>query len=252
MARAPCPFGVRPIASYSINSAMVKQSWVSTNDRSDSSTPALCSARCHATRAAFEIQDVALRHRQKILRMRGGLDVDRLAHRLRGFGVREHQRGGAVRHQRTIGALQRSRHERILLALGAAERVAEILAQLRVGIGRRRCDGSWRRSWPARRTGRRISGNRPARSCRTRRRSPPGYRRPRANTTHAAGCGRSPAAGVRVICSTPTTSTIRAAFAAIDFDRLMHRRRPGRAGILDPCRRLEPQLRVGLQAPARR
>ena len=49
MARAPCPFGVSPIASYSISSAMVKQSWVSTNDRSDRVTPALCSARCHAT-----------------------------------------------------------------------------------------------------------------------------------------------------------------------------------------------------------
>src|SRR5205814_6115470 len=49
MARAPCPLGVSPIASYSINSATVKQSWVSTNDRSESVTSACCSARCHAT-----------------------------------------------------------------------------------------------------------------------------------------------------------------------------------------------------------
>src|SRR5256886_16915957 len=49
MARAPCPFGVKPIASYSISSATVKQSWVSTKDRSDSCTPADCNARCHAT-----------------------------------------------------------------------------------------------------------------------------------------------------------------------------------------------------------
>ena len=49
MARAPCPLGVSPIASYSISSATVKQSWVSTKERSDSCTPADCNARCHAT-----------------------------------------------------------------------------------------------------------------------------------------------------------------------------------------------------------
>src|ERR1700678_4715279 len=49
IARAPCPRGVNPIASYSINSATVKQSWVSTNDKSESWTPADCSARCQAT-----------------------------------------------------------------------------------------------------------------------------------------------------------------------------------------------------------
>src|ERR1700731_1569359 len=49
IARAPCPLGVNPIASYSISSATVKQSWVSTKDRSESLTPALCSARAHAT-----------------------------------------------------------------------------------------------------------------------------------------------------------------------------------------------------------
>ena len=49
MTRAPCPSGVRPIASYSINSAMVKQSCTSANDRSVSPRPACASARCHAT-----------------------------------------------------------------------------------------------------------------------------------------------------------------------------------------------------------
>src|SRR3954463_8260486 len=49
IARAPCPRGVSPIASYSISSATVKQSWVSTNDRSESCTPADCNARCQAT-----------------------------------------------------------------------------------------------------------------------------------------------------------------------------------------------------------
>src|SRR5438876_39591 len=48
MARAPCPSGTRPIASYSISSAMVKQSCVSTNERSDSVMPACASARCQA------------------------------------------------------------------------------------------------------------------------------------------------------------------------------------------------------------
>src|SRR5476651_1899156 len=49
IARAPCPLGVKPIASYSISSATVKQSCVSTKDKSESCTPADCSARCQAT-----------------------------------------------------------------------------------------------------------------------------------------------------------------------------------------------------------
>jgi hypothetical protein len=52
--------------------------------------------------------------------------------------------------------------------------------------------------------------------------------------------------GVRVICSTPTTSTIFAAPARWP-DALMHRCRSGRAGVFDPRRRLEAQLRIGLQ-----
>ena len=55
------------------------------------------------------------------------------------------------------------------------------------------------------------------------------------------------AAGVVVICSTPTTSTMRAALAAIEFDALMHGRRAGGAGILDPRGALEAQLGRGLQ-----
>src|ERR1700736_1875961 len=49
MGRAARPLGVKPLAPYSVNSATVKQSWVSTKDRSESLTPALCSARAHAT-----------------------------------------------------------------------------------------------------------------------------------------------------------------------------------------------------------
>src|SRR2546429_4707992 len=47
-ARAPCPSGTRPIASYSISSAMVKQSCVSTKERLESATPALARARAQA------------------------------------------------------------------------------------------------------------------------------------------------------------------------------------------------------------
>ena len=49
IARAPCPSGTSPIASYSISSAMVKQSWVSTSDRSPSAMPASASARFQAS-----------------------------------------------------------------------------------------------------------------------------------------------------------------------------------------------------------
>ena len=55
------------------------------------------------------------------------------------------------------------------------------------------------------------------------------------------------AAGVVVICSTPTTSTMRAAPAAIAFEALMHGGRAGGAGILDPRRALEAQIGRSLQ-----
>ena len=78
MARAPCPRGVRPIASYSISSATVKQSWVSTKERSDN----LYAGRLQRPRpgdgAAFELQDVAFGHRQEILRVGGGAEFTAL------------------------------------------------------------------------------------------------------------------------------------------------------------------------------
>src|SRR5690242_7446151 len=49
IARAPSPFGVNPIASYSISSAIVKQSWVSTRSRSSRSSRAAASARFQAS-----------------------------------------------------------------------------------------------------------------------------------------------------------------------------------------------------------
>src|SRR6185437_7901730 len=86
-------------------------------------------------RAALELQDVALAHRQEILRMRGGADVDRLAHGLRGLGIGQHQRGGAIGDERAVGALQGTGDVGILLALGSAEVEAEVLAHLRIGVG---------------------------------------------------------------------------------------------------------------------
>src|SRR5262249_3891445 len=47
IARAPSPLGVKPIASYSISSAIVKQSWVSTRSRSSSLSPVAATARFH-------------------------------------------------------------------------------------------------------------------------------------------------------------------------------------------------------------
>ena len=49
IARAPLPSGTRPMASYSMSSAMVKQSWVSTNDRSGEAHAGIGSARFHAS-----------------------------------------------------------------------------------------------------------------------------------------------------------------------------------------------------------
>ena len=63
-------------------------------------------------RAALELQDVALGHRQEILRMRGGAEIDRLAHGLGGLAIGQHQRGGAIRHQRAVGALRADRRRK--------------------------------------------------------------------------------------------------------------------------------------------
>ena len=172
---------------------MVKQSWVSTSDRSASAMPAPASARCQACAAAFELEDVALRHRQEVLHMRGGAERDRLAEPQRGLDVGQHQGGGAVGHQRAVGALERAGDERVLLALVAAEVVAQVLAQSARTDCRRRSCGSWPRSWRARRTGRPSAGSRGRRSCRKCRRSRPRCRPPRARRRPSAGCARSPA-----------------------------------------------------------
>ncbi len=85
-------------------------------------------------RAALELDDVALRHGQEILRMGGGPEGDRALHPKRRFGIGKDQRGGAIGDERAIGALQGTCDVGVLLALGAAELEAQILAHLRVRI----------------------------------------------------------------------------------------------------------------------
>ncbi len=84
--------------------------------------------------AALELQNVALRHRHEVLGVRDGAKADGAGHAHRGVDVGEDERGGAVGDERAIGALQRPGDEGILLALGAAEGEAEILAHLGVGV----------------------------------------------------------------------------------------------------------------------
>src|SRR5712691_6926560 len=199
---------------------------------------------CHG--AAYEQQNVALRHRQEILGVRGGLDVDRLAHGFGGFRIGQHQRRRAIRHQRAIGALQRSGHKRILLAFGTAELIAEILAQLRVGIGDAVLmvlGGDHRQRVGlvavfleiglrdlAEHAGKTAGGVAILRQIRRAQQVPADLRwgRPR----HLLDADHQ-----HDLRSTRRNGP----------DALMHRRRTGRAGVLDPCRRLEPQLRIGLQ-----
>src|SRR5712691_5648619 len=126
IARAPCPSPTSPIASYSISSAMVKQSWVSTKERSDNALP--------GERATLELEHVALRHRQEILHVLGRAKDDRLAELERGLDVGEHDSSGAVGDERAVRALERAGDAGILLALGAAEVVAQVLADLRERI----------------------------------------------------------------------------------------------------------------------
>jgi hypothetical protein len=92
---------------------MVKQSWVSTKDRSDS----------------------ALRHRQEILDVLGRAERDRFAELERSAYIGKDDGGRTVRDQRAIRALERSRHARIFFAFGAAELVAQVLADLGIRIG---------------------------------------------------------------------------------------------------------------------
>ncbi len=114
---------------------MVKQSWVSTSERSDKLEAGASQRPPPGLGAALELEHVALRHRQEVLHVLGGAERHRLAEPQRGRHVGEHDGGGAVGDQRAVGALERTGDPRVLLALGAAELVAEVLADLGERVG---------------------------------------------------------------------------------------------------------------------
>ena len=235
------------MASYSISSAMVKQSCTSAKDRSCSAMPACASARCQASAQPSNLRMSRRDIGRKSCTCCGGAEHDRLVEVERGLDIGEHQRRRAVGDQRTVGALERAGDQRILLALGAAEIVAEVLPDLRVGIADAVLVVLGGDRGRARRTGRPSAGNKAPRSCRKCRRSRRRYRLPRAHRRPCSRLRPISAAGVVVICSTPTTSTMRAAPAAIDLQPLMHRGGAGGAGVLDPGGALEAQIGRGLQ-----
>jgi hypothetical protein len=72
------PGAASPIASYSISSAMVKQSCVSTKERSSSVRPDAPSARCQASCSPSKAADVALAHGQEVVDVLGGAEGDGL------------------------------------------------------------------------------------------------------------------------------------------------------------------------------
>ena len=110
----------------------------------------------------------------------------------RGLDVGQHQRRGAIGHQRAVGALERAGDERILLARRCGRtRSPDPCAIARKDCRRRSC-GSSPRSWRARRTGRPSAGNKAPRSCRKSRRSRPRCRPPRAHRTLSTDFFRSP------------------------------------------------------------
>src|SRR5262249_49885532 len=124
-ARAPCPSGTRPIASYSISSAMVKQSWVSTKERLESAMPALASARAAGGRVQgrgppARLDQVAFHRGKDAPPGRGRGEGTRLAELERRCDASQTDGGGAVGNEGAVRALGRPRHARILFALGAA------------------------------------------------------------------------------------------------------------------------------------
>ena len=147
--------------------------------------------------------------------------------------------------RRAVGALERAGDERVLVGDVAAELVAETPSASGHRGWRRRSCGSWRRSGPARRTGRRSAGSRlwvilpktPA--------------KPALDVAFLGDVGRLIAAprvavgASSVIFSTPTTRTMRAPCAAIVVQALVDGGRAGGAGVLDPGRGLEAQGRDG-------
>ena len=113
---------------------MVKQSCTSANDKSLSAIPACASARCHATAQPSNLSMSRRDIGRKSCTCSAARNTIAFFDFQRGLDVGEHHGRSAVGDQRAIGALERAGDARVLLALGAAEVVAEIFSDLRVRI----------------------------------------------------------------------------------------------------------------------
>src|SRR5207302_7130249 len=71
---------------------------------------------------------------QKILRMRGGTEVNGTRKADRGIGIGEDDGGSTVGDERAVGSAQRAGNQRILIRNGVAELDRQFLAQLSLGI----------------------------------------------------------------------------------------------------------------------
>ena len=223
---------------------MVKQSWVSTRSRSSRVEARALQRLAPGRGAALEGDDVAPAHRQEVVDLRRRRGTPRPCFMpQRGLDVGQHEGGGAVGDQRAVGALQRAGDDRVLVGDGAAELVAQVLAQLRLGVGAAVLVV--------------LGGDRGqrvglvavalevalARSGRTRRRSRPRCPSPRRRRRQRSSVSPMAGPASSVIFSTPTTSTMRAALRLDRAQALLHRGRAGGAGVLDPGGGLEAQGR---------
>ena len=132
----PARAAVRPIASYSISSAMVKQSWVSTKSRSSSPSRASRRAPLPGLGAALEQRDVAPAHRQEVVDLDRGAEHHRLVH----ARARSRRRSAPARRRRRRPASSRSASSGpatsgFLSDTVAAELEAQVLVHLRQRIG---------------------------------------------------------------------------------------------------------------------
>ena len=141
------PSGVRPIASYSISSAMVKQSCVSTKERSSSVTPACSSARCQASAQPSNFRMSRFDIGRKSCTCGRGAEGDGAAHAPPPSPRRPAPAPPRRRRPASSRCASAARRRRGSCSLScAAEVEAEILAHLRIGIGDAVACGSWRRS----------------------------------------------------------------------------------------------------------
>ena len=191
----PSPGAARPIASYSIISAMVKQSWVSTMSRSVTATPAASSAPAQARRGPSKAVGSRRESARKSLTWRAGAEGDGALEAGRGLGVGEHQRRRAVGDEAAVGAAQRAGDVGVLVGDGVAELEAEVLLQVGVGVAgavRVVLGGDHRELGRAVAVALEVGVRRSARRCR---RSRPRRRPPRRGSRRSAARRRPPPSG---------------------------------------------------------